>query len=121
MTQRLNVPTDVGSLSDQDKFWERSSFNFGDGWCARAREVADLQCGRNQQLLETTQRADKRAASDASSRRGSRLPLVKSHRYGLDLPGICITWIAVLVLLYPPCAAFAHYKRMHSAWWLRLL
>jgi uncharacterized membrane protein len=41
--------------------------------------------------------------------------------YGLDLPGIYITWTAVLVLLYPLCAAFAHYKRTRSAWWLRLL
>ncbi|MFL6429622.1 MAG: DUF1624 domain-containing protein [Acidobacteriaceae bacterium] len=37
--------------------------------------------------------------------------------YGHGLPAVYLTWFAVVVLLYFPCAWFAEYKRRHRAWW----
>jgi uncharacterized membrane protein len=41
--------------------------------------------------------------------------------YGHGLPVIYLTWFAVIVLLYFPCAWFANYRSRHSAWWLSYL
>jgi uncharacterized membrane protein len=41
--------------------------------------------------------------------------------YGHGLPVIYLTWFAVIVLLYFPCAWFADYRSRHRAWWLSYL
>ena len=41
--------------------------------------------------------------------------------YGHGLPVVYFMWLAVMVLLYFPCAWFADYKRRHKAWWLSYL
>ena len=41
--------------------------------------------------------------------------------YGYGLTFVYLMWAIVVVLLYPVCAWFAEYKRMHKQWWLRYL
>jgi uncharacterized membrane protein len=41
--------------------------------------------------------------------------------YGHGLPLIYLTWSAIAVLLYFPCAWFARYRSRHKAWWLSYL
>jgi len=41
--------------------------------------------------------------------------------YGHSLPLIYLTWFAIVVLLYFPCAWFAEYRRRHKVWWLSYL
>ena len=41
--------------------------------------------------------------------------------YGQGLPAMYLTWFAVIVVLYFPCAWFAQYRRTHRAWWLSYL
>jgi uncharacterized membrane protein len=41
--------------------------------------------------------------------------------YGHSLPAIYLTWFAIVVVLYFPCAWFAGYRRRHKAWWLSYL
>jgi uncharacterized membrane protein len=41
--------------------------------------------------------------------------------YGHGLPAVYLVWLAVLVVLYFPCAWFAGYRRRHRTWWLSYL
>jgi uncharacterized membrane protein len=41
--------------------------------------------------------------------------------YGHGLPVVYLTWLAVVALLYFPCAWFAAYKQRHRVWWLSYL
>jgi len=43
--------------------------------------------------------------------------------YGFNLLTVYIVWVAVIVILYPICKWFDHYKRTHRAgqWWLNYL
>jgi uncharacterized membrane protein len=41
--------------------------------------------------------------------------------YGFGVPGIYVTCLAILALLYPACAWFAGVKAKSNAWWLRYL
>ena len=41
--------------------------------------------------------------------------------YGQGLPAMYLTWIAIIALLYFPCAWFAEYRRQHKTWWLSYL
>jgi uncharacterized membrane protein len=45
----------------------------------------------------------------------------KPANYGYGLPVVYLTWLAVVVLLYFPCAWFAGYRRRNKAWWLSYL
>jgi uncharacterized membrane protein len=38
--------------------------------------------------------------------------------YGVSLPIVYLVWLAVLLLLYPPCRWFAQVKRRRTDWWL---
>jgi len=38
--------------------------------------------------------------------------------YGVSLPTVYLVWVAVLLILYPPCRWFAGVKRRRSDWWL---
>lgn len=38
--------------------------------------------------------------------------------YGVSLPIVYLVWVAVLLILYPPCRWFADMKRRRSDWWL---
>ena len=40
--------------------------------------------------------------------------------YGLEVAGLLATWVIVVALLYPACAAFARFKRRRGDAWLRL-
>jgi hypothetical protein len=40
---------------------------------------------------------------------------------GLPLLSVYLIWLAVVVVLYMPCQAFARYKKNHTQWWLRYL
>jgi len=43
--------------------------------------------------------------------------------YGFDLPIVYAVWITLVLILYPLCKWFDHYKRTHqsSKWWLSYL
>ena len=41
--------------------------------------------------------------------------------YGLPLPGVYAVWVAVVVLLYYPCAQLGRMKNAQSAWWHRFV
>jgi uncharacterized membrane protein len=41
--------------------------------------------------------------------------------YGVSLPTVYLIWIAVVLILYPPCHWFAGLKRRRSDWWLSYL
>jgi len=41
--------------------------------------------------------------------------------YGYNLPVVYLLWLAVITLLYLPCAWFAELKREHDWWWLSYL
>jgi len=41
----------------------------------------------------------------------------KPDGYGLGLAGIYTVWLAVVILLYPPCYWFAAIKRRRVEWW----
>jgi uncharacterized membrane protein len=45
----------------------------------------------------------------------------KPADYGHGLPAVYLTWLAVVALLYFPCAWFAGYRRRNKAWWLSYL
>jgi uncharacterized membrane protein len=45
----------------------------------------------------------------------------KPDAYGHGLWAVYLTWLAVVVLLYFPCAWFAGYRQRHRAWWLSYL
>lgn len=41
--------------------------------------------------------------------------------FGFDLPVVYASWIAVVLLLYVPCRAFARLKQRKRSWWLSYL
>jgi hypothetical protein len=43
--------------------------------------------------------------------------------YGFNLLTVYIVWVALILILYPVCKWFDHYKRTHRAgqWWLSYL
>jgi hypothetical protein len=41
----------------------------------------------------------------------------KPDGYGLGLVGIYVVWLAMTILLWPPCAWFAAIKRRRIEWW----
>ena len=41
--------------------------------------------------------------------------------YGYDLHHVYVFWLIMLILLYPLCKWFAHYKSKHKYWWLNFL
>ncbi|MHA4807127.1 DUF1624 domain-containing protein [Flavitalea flava] len=45
----------------------------------------------------------------------------KGKESGIPLWAVYPVWIAVVALLYKPCAWFGHYKAMHKYWWLRYM
>ena len=45
----------------------------------------------------------------------------KPDGYGFSLPVIYLVWIGIMVLLYPICLKFSHFKERHRDSWLRYL
>jgi len=45
-------------------------------------------------------------------------PKLTPESYGVSLPAVYLIWIAVVLLLYPPCRWFANVKRRNRANWL---
>ena len=41
--------------------------------------------------------------------------------YGVSLPVVYLLWVAVVLILYAPCAWFAGVKRRHKSAWLSYL
>jgi hypothetical protein len=52
---------------------------------------------------------------------GGKPILAKPDGYGLSLPLIYVTWIAVVGALYPACRWFAALKQRRKDWWLSYL
>jgi uncharacterized membrane protein len=44
--------------------------------------------------------------------------LAANPKLDFGLPGVYFVWLAVLVVLYPPCRWFAALKARHKDWWL---
>ena len=40
---------------------------------------------------------------------------------GYDLAGVYLVWLAVVLIMYPLCNLFNHYKSTHQQWWLSYL
>ena len=42
-------------------------------------------------------------------------------QFGFDLWGVYLVWILVLIIMYPLCRWYSHYKDTHRQWWLSYL
>jgi uncharacterized membrane protein len=47
--------------------------------------------------------------------------LFRPPQFGFDLWAVYCMWILLIVVLYPLCKWYSHYKKTHSQWWLRYL
>ncbi|MEI6509124.1 MAG: heparan-alpha-glucosaminide N-acetyltransferase domain-containing protein [Bacteroidota bacterium] len=47
--------------------------------------------------------------------------LFRAPDMGFGLAGVYVIWIFVLIVLYPVCKKFSHYKQTHQSWWLKYL
>lgn len=52
---------------------------------------------------------------------GAVMTAQKPAGSGIPLPAVWLLWITIVVLLYFPCAAFAHLKERRRDWWLSYL
>ena len=44
--------------------------------------------------------------------------MFRPDRFGFNLPVVYLLWIAVILILYPLCKRYDHYKSTNSKWWL---
>jgi hypothetical protein len=51
----------------------------------------------------------------------ARFPATFPPGWGLSLPWTYITWLAVVIAIYPACRWFADIKRRRRDWWLGYL
>ena len=45
----------------------------------------------------------------------------RPSEFGFGLPGVYMVWVVVVLILYPLCKKYDHYKSTHRQWWLSYL